>query len=137
MIADLKKGLSQQDPSDFHKELLSTALSFIKMSRMEMSKHYSDWDKQDEVFRGIRYGNKADVEASLKGEPVKMVVPNTFAQVMTFASFLFLLFKQNPQFYELTPTGTEDSGDKQRDCEAVLKANLNYNSFDSLLFQHL
>jgi hypothetical protein len=66
-----------------------------------------------------------------------MVVPNTFAQVMTFTSFLFLLFNQNKTFFELVPTGDEDYGDKQKDCELTLQRDIRYNQFNTILFQLL
>ena len=53
---------------------------------------------------------KTNVEMAQRDKPVKMVIPSTFAQVMTFTSFLFLLFTQNRSFYELVPTGDEDYG---------------------------
>jgi len=137
MTEDVTKELNQVEPSDFHKDILAHALALIKMSRAQMSKHYSEWDMQDEVFRGIRHFDKEDVEQATKGKPVKMVVPNTFAQVMTFSSFLFLMFNQNRTFFELLPTGDEDYGTKQQDCETILERELRQNQFNTLLFQHL
>lgn len=102
-----------------------------------MSEHYRVWDKQDQVFRGERFLDVEDQKQAVKEKPVKMVVPNTFAQVMTFTSFLFLLFKQNRTFFELIPTGDEDYGDKQKDCELALERDLRYNQFSSVLFQLL
>ena len=72
-----------------------------------------------------------------RDKPVKMIVPNTFAQVMTFSSFLFLLFNQNRTFFELLPTGAEDYGDKQRDGELIMQRDLNHNQWNTILFQSL
>ena len=66
-----------------------------------------------------------------------MVVPSTFAQVMTFTSFLFLLYTQNKTFYELLPTGDEDYGTKHRDMEKVLERDTRANQWNAMLFQHL
>jgi hypothetical protein len=102
-----------------------------------MSETYSDWDHQDMIFRGIRCEDKDDVEQAKRGKPVKMVVPHSFAQAMTFTSFVFLLFNQNRTFYELVPTGDEDYGKKWRDCEKILERDVRYNMFNQLLFQGL
>lgn len=128
---------SEQEPSSFCNTLLEHTRALVKMSRTQMSQHYRDWDRQDEVYRGYRTLDKEDVEQAQKDKPVKMVVPNTFAQVMTFASFLFLLFKQNRTFFELQPTGSEDYGYKEEDCELLLERDLRHNIFDVVLFQHL
>ncbi|HEU0048813.1 MAG TPA: hypothetical protein VFQ43_14580 [Nitrososphaera sp.] len=137
MIEDVKKELNSQTPSTFHEEILNHALSLVKMSRSSMSDNYATWDMHDQVFKGIRYFDQDDIQQSREGKPVKMVVPNTFAQVMTFSSFLFLLFKQNKTFFELIPTGDEDYGDKQKDCELVLERDLRHNRWSGCMFQHL
>ena len=76
-------------------------------------------------------------EQELRDKPIKMVVPSTFAQVMTFTSFLFLLYTQNKTFYELLPTGDEDYGTKHRDMEKVLERDTRANQWNAMLFQHL
>src|SRR5262245_27688898 len=112
---------TEDDQTPLHKSLLDHALSLVKMSRGKMSESYRTWDEHDQVFKGIRCWDKDDKEQAIKGKPIKMVVPNTFAQVMTFNSFLFLMFNQNRTFFELVPTGDEDYGDKERDCELLLQ----------------
>jgi hypothetical protein len=133
------KELSSDSPelSEFHQELLEHVRELVKMSRSKMSRYYDDWDKQQEVYKGERQPDKADVEQELRGKPVKMVVPTTFAQVMTFTSFLFLLYTQNKTFYELIPTGDEDYGSKHRDMEKVLERDTRANQWNAMLFQHL
>ena len=123
--------------SDFHKELLEHVKELVKMSRSKMSKYYEDWDRQQEVYRGERQLDKSDAEQEMRGKPIKMVVPSTFAQVMTFTSFLFLLYTQNKTFYELLPTGDEDYGTKHRDMEKVLERDTRANQWNAMLFQHL
>ena len=75
-----------------------------------------------------------DAEQEMRGKPIKMVVPSTFAQVMTFTSFLFLLYTQNKTFYELLPTGDEDYGTKHRDMEKVLESDTRANQWNAMLF---
>ena len=102
-----------------------------------MSEFYQDWDIQERVYRGETHTDNEDKKQDLKGKPVKMVVPNTFAQVMTFTSFLFLMYNQNRTFFELDPTGDEDFGRKQSDSEALLDRDLRHNEWNTKLFQHL
>lgn len=137
MTEDVKASLNREEPTDFHDSLLEHAKSLVKMSRSKMAENYNTWDLQDQVFHGVRYPDVEDFKQEARGKPVKMVVPNTFAQVMTFTSFLFLLFRQNRTFFELIPTGDEDYGDKQKDCELVLERDLRYNQFNAVLFQLL
>ena len=85
MTPDVIKELDSDSAelSDFHKELLEHVKELVKMSRSKMSKYYDDWDTQQEVYRGERQLDKSDAEQELRGKPIKMVVPSTFAQVMT------------------------------------------------------
>lgn len=138
MTEDVIKKLSKKDDRDpFHEALLDHARRLIKMSRTEMAKRYCDWDLQDRVFRGERCPDLDDRKQMLKGKPEKMIVPNTFAQVMTFCSFQFLLFNQNRNFYELNPNGPEDYASKRQDSELLLARDLRHNMWNTKLFQHL
>jgi hypothetical protein len=137
MIELVTSQLRKEKPSDWHDKLLNHALALSKMSRSRMSEYYSDWDLQDQVYRGERKFDAADKKAANKDEPTKMVVPHTFAQVMTFTSFVFLLLTQNKTFFELVPTGNEDHGDKHKDMELLLERNIRHNKRNQLLFQSL
>ncbi len=137
MIESVTQELNKKEPSDFHNAVLDHVKALVKMSRSRMSQNYSKWDMQDQVFHGVRYPDVEDARQAQKGAPVKMVVPNTFAQVMTFTSFLFLLFNQNRTFFELIPTGDEDYADKQKDCELLLQRDIRQNEFNAILFQLL
>jgi hypothetical protein len=112
-------------------------MALVKMSRSKMSSYYEQWDLQEQVYRGMRAMDKEDVKQSAQNKPVKMVVPNTFAQVMTFSSFLFLLFTQNRTVFALQPTGNEDYGTKQQDAETMLERDCRHNMWNTILFQHL
>src|SRR5882724_9769208 len=102
----LKKG---ESASDEHKALLKYVGKRAKKSREDMSKNFTQWDKYDAVFRSERMPDKADDSATAKGQPKKLIVPLTFAQVMTFVSFCVMNLMQNRRFFELEPTGTEDN----------------------------
>ena len=139
MTEDVIKELKDEsgELSDFHKALLDHVMKLVKMSRSTMCKSYEDWDNQQMIYKGERLPDKDDREQEKRDKPIKMVVPTTFAQVMTFTSFLFMLFTQNRSFYELLPTGDEDYGTKYRDSEQLLERDVRSNQWNSLLFQHL
>ena len=139
MTPEIVKELTSEDGelSEFHEKLLSHVKELVKMSRGKMSSYYEQWDSQQDIYKGERMADKTDIEQAIRDKPIKMVVPTTFAQVMTFTSFLFLLYTQNKTFYELLPTGDEDYGTKQRDIEKVLDRDTRANSWNAMLFQHL
>ena len=107
--------------------MLNHVKGLVKMSRSKMSDYYETWDQQQDIYKGERMSDKVYLEQAMRDKPIKMVVPTTFAQVMTFTSFLFLLYTQNKTFYELLPTGDEDYGTKQRDIEKVLDRDTRAN----------
>lgn len=133
-IAQLSKPM---DDDMFHVRLLTHVRALVKNSRARMSRYYPSWDLQDQVYRAERVKDRDDIQQKLKQLPVKMVVPNTFAQVMTFVSFLFLTFRQNNRFYEFSPNGAEDYDQKREDCELSVERDLNHNEFNTKLFQCL
>jgi hypothetical protein len=137
MTQDVIDDLNKDTLSVFHTEILHHAMSLVKMSRSQMAKNYETWDLHNQVYKGERTIDTDDVKQATKGKPVKMVVPNTFAQVMTFSSFLFLMFNQNRTFFGLEPTGNEDYGTKEQDAELILERDLRHNRWNTLLFQHL
>lgn len=133
-----RKLLTAKEQNDkYHTALLEHVKRCVKKSRMAMGKFYSLWDKQDSVFRGEIEPDRDDRRQELKGNPTKMVVPNGFAQIMTFVSFLFLMYKQNRRFYELVATGDEDAGTKKEDSEVLLERDCRANQWDTLVFQFL
>lgn len=135
IIAQLEKKESREDK--FHDALLDHAKRLVRMSRAKMSSYYPDWDMQDSVFRGEKCPDLDDRKAMQRGKPGKMIIPNTYAQVMTFTSFQFLMFNQNRRFFELQGTGPEDSGMKKEDSELLLERDLRHNQFNGKLFQFL
>jgi hypothetical protein len=101
-----------------------------------MTKKYSAWDKQNDIYRGRVTLTKEDREAQRHGEPTKFIVPMSFAQIQTFVSFIFLLLTQKQRFYELNATGPEDHD--IRECsEEILERDLRRNHFNSKLYQNI
>ena len=138
MTAEEIKLLEKKEQNgDFHKAILAHVKRLVRLSRSEMSSYYGMWDKQDTVFRGEIAPDFEDKKQAAKGNPTKMVVPNGYAQIMTFVSFMFLMYKQNPRFYTLNATGDEDAGRKREDSETLLERDTRYNSWDNLVFQAL
>lgn len=138
MTPDVTAMLNKDGPlKPEHEALLTHCKNLVRMSRSRMARMYSDWDHQDMIYRGERWLDLDDREQQRKGKPTKMVVPNTYAQVHTFTSFLFLMFHQNDKFFELNPTGDEDFGQKRDDFELVLERDLRKNQWKRLCFQHI
>ncbi len=137
MTDDVIKALNSEKENPFHDAILKKAMGHVKESRSKMSQKYEGWSYNDEVYRGLRRPDIEDTKNSQRGKPVKMIVPNTFAQVQTFVSYLFLLFNQNRNFFELVPTGSEDGNSKRRNMELVLTNNLRKNRWNTTLYQHL
>lgn len=117
--------------------LLKQAKDFMKFSRGKMGAFYDKWDFQDSIYRGEIVLTDEDKEQEDEGKPTHMIVPNTFAQVQVFISFLFLMFKQNRTFFELTATGDEDDKSKKEDAELILEHDLRKSKFNGVLYQML
>lgn len=99
-----------------------------------MGQWYDKWDENDAVFRSQRRIDKEDREQIEKGNLAKMIVPLTFAQIMTFISFNVMTLQQNRRFFELEPTGTEDNPLREP-MELVLERDIRKNSWNAFLVQ--
>ena len=55
-----------------------------------MAKNYEAWDKDLDTYRSLRTADASDRRARRKGEPEKMTVPLSYAQVNTLVTFLLL-----------------------------------------------
>jgi len=138
MIPEVDKELGMEVQSEFHKKMLKHCLDRIKLSRDHMSRFYSDWDLYDDVYQGKRTVpiDKQDIKARERKEPEKMVIPLTYAQVQVFIAFLFQLFGQRPNFYEMSGSGAED-WKAAKIAESLLQRDLNHNKFVVVLYQFL
>ncbi len=132
----IQKELSQEIISPFHAAMLTKVKSLVDPSRRKMAQYHGDWDRYDEVYRGVKNPDKADVKARERKEPEKMVIPMTFAQCQVFAAFCFQLFFQKPTFFELSGTGIEDAK-AAKIAEATLQRDLNYNQWVVKVYQLL
>lgn len=136
VIDELNKEGGQEN-SPLTEALLSKVKAQMKASRAKMSCYYDKWDFQDSVYRGERPPDLEDMKNEAKGNPAKMIVPNTFAQCQVFVSFLFLMFRQNRTFFELGGQGDEDKGTKEQDIEKILESDLRKTQWNTTLYQHL
>jgi hypothetical protein len=130
------KELRQETQSDFHRQVLKDCRNLVDMSRKSMSTYYDRWDKNQEVFKGVRMLDKEDQAAIERKEPEKMVVPMAYAQAMTFVSFSYALYTQRERFFELVGVSAEDHK-AARLGEAFLSRDLEFNKFNTQLFQFL
>lgn len=137
MDEELKDRLAAEEQDDDLVRLKDKVVRLVKESRSEMSKNYDRWDKNNDVYCGLRAPDEEDVDARDHNEPEKMVVPMTFAQIQTFVAFIFLLFYQNRRFFELIGTGSEDKGDESSDGEKLLEADMRSNYGSQQVYQFL
>ncbi len=94
--------------SEFQQKVVQLCQRFIKQSSDAMSTFYDTWDNNDFVYRGYRLPDKNDKDAQKDGEPPKIIVPVTYAQLQTATSFLFATFSQKRVLYEIMGGGPED-----------------------------
>jgi len=128
--------LKKEHQSPFVNSIRNKCKKLVGMSADVMSSYYSTWDEQHRVWKSERYPDEEDRKSKEKGEPLKMVAPLSFAQVMTFVSVSMMLLKQREKFYELTPVEENDVS-YQTASELLLEQDLKYNKFDVILFQFL
>lgn len=133
MITDFKEKLKDIDSPE-HSALLGHVKRLIGKSRNDMSQNYSKWDENQRIFESRRALDKEDRNSLRRGEPTKLIVPLTFAQIMTFVSFNVMSITQNSRFYELEPTGREDNVIAEP-MELVLERDIRRNSWNTFLVQ--
>jgi hypothetical protein len=136
MDEKIRKELSKQELTPLHAKVLDRCMQLVKMSRNKMSDYYSMWDERLRVWEAERSLDKEDKKSKAHGEPVKMVVPLTYAQIMTFVAISMMLLKQRPRLFEKQATGPEDHKLKEP-SEKLLERDLRHSKFDITLFQFL
>lgn len=128
--------IATEELTEFHKTLLRKCKGLVDMSRKYMQSYYKIWDRNYDVFTGVRTRDVDDKEAINRKEPEKMVVPLSFAQVQTFTSFCSSLFTQRERMFEFVGTGEEDHR-AAKVAEALVHRDLTVNVFESRLDQFL
>lgn len=130
-VSNPKDGYSSPE----HDKLLHHIKNLFDISRKDMSKHYSTWDYNDQIFRSRKVMDKEDRAANAKGQPAKIILPLTFSQVMTFVTFAVMTTTQNTRFFELESTGTQVNPLKEP-MELILERDCRKNAWTAFLIQY-
>lgn len=125
--------LKEEEQDEDLQSLLQDCLRDLKRSRTYMGRFYNDWDHALEIYQQHIDEDAKDVRAKKKREPAKQIIPLSYAQVNTFATFLTSLFSQNPTLYEIEPTGSEDYDLKETN-ESVLEREVRTNRLYSKIY---
>ena len=132
MKPEVARIVGADTPTTELQELFQKCRDLVKMSRSTMGRHYSIWDAADRTYRGERYIDPQDKKAMARGEPAKVIVPMSYAQVQTFTSFCMSLFTSRDYIFEMTGAGVEDMRSAKL-AQATLESNLEYNKFKGVL----
>lgn len=132
MNEEVKKVLELETPPKELSELLQRCKGLVKMSRDTMKDFYPIWDRADRVYRGERYVDEQDKKAMARGEPAKVIVPLSYAQVQTFVSFGMSMFTGRDFIFEAEGSGVEDVKPAKL-AQACINRDLEYNKFKGVL----
>jgi len=136
MDEKIVRALKQREHPANVKKLFDLVIKLVKESRQVMSKKYEQWDRNNDIYRGIRPPDEEDKKANRHKEPEKMVVPLSYAQIQTFIAFVYLLFTQGRYFLSLNPTGDEDHP-LRNSSELTLERDLRRQRWPTVLYQLL
>src|SRR5688572_9412328 len=133
-ISDFRDSLvlEKDKKNEEHGALLSHVTKLLSKSRSDMAKYYSTWDYHDTVFRSKRDADTEDRKSAAKGGPVKVIVPLTFAQTMSFVAFCVQTVTQNKRFFELEHEGNKNAALKEP-LELVLERDCRRNQWNAFL----
>ena len=133
MTDDIKDALDTDD--DFHRKLLQHCKRLVEVSRSYMNRFYDQWDANDKTIRGERIPDAADQKAKIRQEPMKLVMPFTYAQVQTFIAFMMSLFNQRASFFEVEDSGHGVIPAPESDAELCLNRDLRRWAFSKVQYQ--
>lgn len=101
-------GEKNNESSLWQKNLCEQVRKWMSASATKMSTYHDEWDSNSYVYRGWRVADKQDVAAIKDGEPTKIIIPITYAQIQTALSFILSTYQQRKYFLELQGMGPED-----------------------------
>jgi hypothetical protein len=106
----INKSLAEKnnESSLWQKNLCEQVRKWMSASANKMSTYHDEWDANSYTYRGWRVADKDDVEAMKDGEPTKIIIPITYAQIQTALSFILSTYQQRKYFLELQGMGAED-----------------------------
>lgn len=127
--------LSAKEHNKFISSLKDQCIQSVDMSRDRMRDYYGHWEEQQRVYRAWRELDEDDKKALQEGRPRKQVIPESYAKVQTFVSFVQALFFQRARFFQVDPTGMEDHMAREL-TEKVLDADTKHNKWFNIVGQH-
>lgn len=130
------KALGEKEQPKEVRQILEDTKQLIKMSRDKMGQYYDSWDHAHETYKNDRNEDVEDRKAKERGEPKKMVVPTTKAQIDTFVAFCLALYNQNERFFPIEEFTAADHA-AARAAEAVLERDLQYNGWYTKCWQFI
>lgn len=136
MDPKIVKMLESKDQDDKIVELKTFIVDQLKFSRGRLKSRWEQWDRNLRIFKGERVPDEQDRESRANDEPEKSVVPMSYAQCMTFATFAYMVLNQNKTFFQLEATGNEDFPLTEVG-DSTLERDLRHNKFRVTLFEEL
>ncbi len=133
MDEDIKKALDFD--GDFHRKVLQHCKRLVEVSRSYMTRFYDQWDANDKTIRGERVPDATDQKAKVRGEPMKLTLPFTYAQTQTFIAFMMSLFNQRAKFFEVEDAGDDNTITPEMDAEDCLQRDLRRSQFSKIQYQ--
>lgn len=119
--------------SEFQRKVIEWVKPRLKAASDKMCDHHATWDQYDWIYRGYRVADRDDKEALAKGDPPKIIIPLTFAQVQTALGFVMSIYLQREHMFELRGMGPEDEAGKFA-LEEDLAYQLTRNQFPLKLY---
>jgi len=106
----INRDLQENDStsSEFQSKVVHFVHACMKLSADRMSRLHASWDSNSYIYRGYRMPDKDDADAMKDGEPPKIIVPITYAQIQTALSFILATYGQRDNVYECRGLGPED-----------------------------
>lgn len=100
--------LKEGRDSPLEQKLRQELIRYIKASSEKMQTYWGNWEESQRKYYGKLRKDNEDIESRAKGEPEKVLIPVTFAQIQTAVSFIFGTFTQKEKFFEMQGEGPED-----------------------------
>ena len=119
--------LAAEEQDEDLKSLLQDCLTDLHRSRKYMGKFYADWDHALDIYQQHLDEDAKDIRAKKRREPAKQIIPLSYAQVNTFATYVTSLYTQNALIFEVEPSGSEDFDLKETN-EAILDREVRCNT---------
>lgn len=105
---EINRLLNQSDPSELESQVIQIVRDNMKISANHMKDFWPEWTRYENLYRGFVMEDDSDKQQERKGRPKKLVVPFTFAQIQTAASFILSSYQQRRNLFELEGRGPED-----------------------------